>query len=447
MAHLDGDASSEIVSTVSEDNVPTQNGIPRSEVRRLNLWHRATYIVVLHDASSSKEPKRVLVQRRSSTKDYCPSRLDPAPGGVVQFGESYEENAQRELMEEMGIDTSHGNKDLNRMRKLFTFPYEDNRVRCWGGLFEVVSRLPLHQLKLQQEEVEEVIPMTLAEIQKQILEAPQQWTPDGAHAIQLYLQRCHDERLRRRLLHGYSSGDLDTYRLRPQPQVIFFDCDDCLYFDGWKVATMLTKKIDDWCVRNGLQEGKAYQLYKQHGTALRGLLAEGHIQKHSTEDIDAYLQEVHDLPIHSLIPRDDALREMIQSIDPSIRKFIFTASVRDHAQRCVEALGIDDLFEGIIDVKACDFHTKHSPEAFQAAMRIADVEHPETCIFLDDSVKNIRAARDVGWRCVLVGLVGRDCGSAISTDHAEHEIARIHEFPHVYPELFVNSSSEEDPFL
>jgi len=36
-------------------------------------------------------------------KDYCPGYLDPMAGGVVQFGESYEENAEREAEEEMGI--------------------------------------------------------------------------------------------------------------------------------------------------------------------------------------------------------------------------------------------------------------------------------------------------------------------------------------------------------
>jgi len=36
----------------------------------------------------------------------------------------------------------------------------------------------------------------------------------------------------------------------------------------------------------------------------------------------------------------------------------------------------------------------------------------------------------------LVGRVGRDCGTTISSEHAELEIDRIHDFPNVLPELF-----------
>ena len=55
------------------------------------------------------------------------------------------------------------------------------------------------------------------------------------------------------------------------------------------------------------------------------------------------------------------------------RRWVFTASVASHARRCLAALGVDDLFLGIIDCKSCGLATKHSPEAFAAAMAIAGV--------------------------------------------------------------------------
>ena len=118
---------------------------------------------------------------------------------------------------------------------------------------------------------------------------------------------------------------------------------------------------------------------------------------------------------------------------------MFTASVSHHAQRCLEALGIDDLIEGIIDVKDCQFETKHSVSSFHIAMDKAGIDnlHPEACVFVDDSVTNIKAAREVGWRSVLVGLKGRDDGKVVSTEHAEHEVDRIHQLEEVMPELFV----------
>ena len=433
--------ATENVSTVDEHNNPTKSGHSRAEMRLERLWHRATYIIIRHkdENAADEEATYLLVQRRSNIKDYCPGKLDPTPGGVVGFGERYEINAERELMEEMNIDVSANNTSQNSMRKLFTFPYEDEVVRVWGCLFEATYTGSLSDIKMQPEEVSEVLCLSLSDIERMAHELPDDWMPDGLYAIQLYLQRRTDEELGRRLLKGYSSGDLDRYALRPKPKAILFDCDDCLYFDGWKVANLLTAKIEEWCTREKqLAEGEAYQLYKKHGTALKGLLAEGYME-HSEDDIDEYLRAVHDLPIADLITKDDELREMIKRIDPSIPKFIFTASVRHHAERCLRALGIDDLFEDIIDVKSCNLATKHSEEAFEAAMRVVGIEagHGESVVFFDDSTKNIEAARKVGWRSVLVGKVGRDCGTIISTAHAEHEIDRIHDMPKVFPELFL----------
>jgi pyrimidine 5'-nucleotidase len=437
--------ANEKVCTVSPDNVPTATGHLRRDVRLQNLWHRATYMLLRQASlpSSSWKDAVVFVQRRSKYKDYGPGLLDPSPGGVVGFGESYQDNAVRELQEEMGISiverkAKGAHPSNTTMERLFTFSYEDERVRVWGDFFEVLYHGSVEDLKLQDDEVEEVLTMTLGELYNWMNRDPASFLPDSCHAMKLYFQRRVDRQVSRRLLKGYSSGDLDRYGLRPKPQVVFFDCDDCLYFDDWHTANALTAKINAYCVEKvGLPPGHAYELYKQYGTALRGLLAEGHIEN-TPEAIDAFLEDVHDLPISQLLQPDPKLRHILLQMDPSIPKYIFTASVRHHAERCLKALGIADLFESshIIDVKSCNLETKHSPSSFRAAMDIAGVKNPESCVFLDDSVKNIEAARDIGWRSILVGKVGRDCGKPISSDHAELEIDRIHEIVSILPELF-----------
>lgn len=81
---------------------------------------------------------------------------------------------------------------------------------------------------------------------------------------------------------------------------------------------------------------------------------------------------------------------------------------------------------------------KISTRALRArTLRIAGVTlEPSECLFLDDSVSNMRAAKSVGWRTVLVGRHARDTGDCIECEHADHAVDKVHELRTVAPELF-----------
>ncbi len=71
--------------------------VTRSHMRQENLRHRSAAVVVLsHDG-------RLLVHRRSDTKDLRPGWWDVCAGGVPGVGESYLDAATRELAEEVGV--------------------------------------------------------------------------------------------------------------------------------------------------------------------------------------------------------------------------------------------------------------------------------------------------------------------------------------------------------
>ena len=161
-------------------------------------------------------------------------------------------------------------------------------------------------------------------------------------------------------------------------------------------------------------------------------------RNNNDDDIDEFLNYVHDLGIQDKLQPDLELRRVLLSMDPSVPKYVFTASVRHHAERVLKALGIEDLFVDIIDVWVCGMETKHSPSSFRAAMQVAGIEKPSSCLLLDDSVRNLQAANQMGWRSVLVGRVGRDCGKPVTAKpHSESEIDRIHDLPQALPELFM----------
>ena len=72
----------------------------RSEVHGNNLRHRAVHILIFNPTSE------VYLQQRSRWKDRHPLKWDSSAAGHVIVAESYDETAQRELKEELGISAS-----------------------------------------------------------------------------------------------------------------------------------------------------------------------------------------------------------------------------------------------------------------------------------------------------------------------------------------------------
>jgi isopentenyldiphosphate isomerase len=160
-------AADEIVTIVDEYNTVV-GAAPRREMRAQNLPHRSTYVLVFNSHG------QLYVQKRTLSKDVFPGYYDPASGGVVLAGESYEQGAERELAEEMGIR----NVPLTR---LFDFYFTDEHTRVWGGAFSCVYDGPV---VLQKEEVEAVTLMTIEEILRRAETEP--FTPDGLYVVRRY---------------------------------------------------------------------------------------------------------------------------------------------------------------------------------------------------------------------------------------------------------------------
>lgn len=165
-------AGTEWVDIVNEQNEVIAQA-SRQQMRAERLRHRASYIVV-HDGMG-----KILVQRRTATKDFYPGYLDATAGGVVQSGENMLESARREAEEELGIAgvpfAEHG-----------LFYFENEHCRVWGALFSCVSHGPF---ALQEEEVEAVKWLSPQEITARCDE----YTPDSLKALSLWMSRNNQQ--------------------------------------------------------------------------------------------------------------------------------------------------------------------------------------------------------------------------------------------------------------
>jgi len=181
---------------------------------------------------------------------------------------------------------------------------------------------------------------------------------------------------------------------------LFIDLDGTLYPADNGVWDLIAVRMNQYIHEHfdiPLEEVPTLRLkyYQQYGTSLRGL------QNHYEVDAEEYLAYVHDIPLHDYIQPDLQLRSMFQKLPQS--KWIITNSVRSHALAVLQALGIDDLFEGIVDVMDTDYVPKPEPFVFQHSLELAGSPAPQSCMFIDDLPNNLRPAKDMGFTTVLVG--------------------------------------------
>lgn len=156
----------EIVTIVNQQNVVIDE-LPRSIMRRRNLIHRASYVLVFNEAGE------LYLQKRSRTKDVYPGYWDIAAGGVVLAGESYLQAAVRELSEELGIT------GITLEHRLDHF-YQDDANMVWGCIYSCTHNGPF---SLQKEEIDEGRFVPIPAIRE--LNESEPVIPDGLEILEL----------------------------------------------------------------------------------------------------------------------------------------------------------------------------------------------------------------------------------------------------------------------
>jgi pyrimidine 5'-nucleotidase len=209
-------------------------------------------------------------------------------------------------------------------------------------------------------------------------------------------------------------------------ETIFFDLDATLYPESNGLWPAIRLKIDEYMrERMAIPEAEIPKLrehyYLNYGTTLRGL------QTHYGIEAEDYLNFVHDLPLNDYLKPDPALRTMLRSIQR--RRWLFTNSDRPHAKRVMTILGIDDCFDGMVDVYTMDPYCKPRKEAYNFVLEFAGVTDPKTCALLDDSHRNLAPAKEMGFFTILVGQNG-------THPSADRTIDDIHDLPRVVPEFW-----------
>lgn len=193
-----------------------------------------------------------------------------------------------------------------------------------------------------------------------------------------------------------------------------FDLDNTLYPARSnlfvQVAERMTLFIQDrfqlsWDAAKALQR----DLFRRHGTTLRGLMSEHAVDPHP------FLDYVHDIDVSPVDPSPEL--DMLLTRLPG-RKVIFTNGSVPHAERVMRRLGVERHFDHIHDIVAAGFTPKPDPEPYRILVEAANID-PGGSVMVEDMAKNLLPAHELGMATVWL--------------RSDHDWARDGaELPHVH---------------
>lgn len=194
-----------------------------------------------------------------------------------------------------------------------------------------------------------------------------------------------------------------------------FDLDNTLYPARCnlfvQVSARMTRFIQD---RFGLDAGPAKDLqrdmFRRHGTTLRGLMTE-----HGVEPA-AFLDYVHDIDVTPVdpSPRLDALLSQLPG-----RKLVFTNGSVPHAERVMRRLGVDRHFDSVFDIVAAAYIPKPDPRPYDRLVATAGIA-PDRAVMIEDMAKNLAPAAALGMRTVWLRSDHDWARDGATDDHVHH---------------------------
>jgi len=180
---------------------------------------------------------------------------------------------------------------------------------------------------------------------------------------------------------------------------ILFDLDNTLYSPQRQLFSLIDCRINSYMrevvgIPDAEVDGLRRRYWADYGVTLQGLI------RHHDVDPEDYLEYVHDVDVNSRLIPDEPLRTALQSIP--LRRLVFTNGSRGHAERVLSSLGLADLFEEIFDIRVASYLPKPFPEPYHKVLGRIGVE-AKRCLMVEDSVENLRTAKELGMGTILVG--------------------------------------------
>ena len=170
-----------------------------------------------------------------------------------------------------------------------------------------------------------------------------------------------------------------------------FDLDNTIYDPKSKIFDQIDLRMKQFISsRLNISKEEAFKIqkkfYNEYGTTLSGLM------KHYQIQPNEFLKFVHDVDLSKLKKCSNLFKEINRL--PG-RKIIYTNGDQDYAKKVLNSLGVESLFEYILDITKSKYIPKPSVEPLITYLNKNNI-NLKTCVYFEDLEKNLENAHKYG---------------------------------------------------
>lgn len=186
--------------------------------------------------------------------------------------------------------------------------------------------------------------------------------------------------------------------------VWLFDLDNTLHNASPHIFPHINRSMTAYLERHlslSRDEANALRMHywQRYGATLLGLI------RHHDTDPHQFLRETHRFDrLHEMMVFERALKSLLARLPG--RKIVFSNGPQAYAEAVLGLMGIRHLFDDVAGIEALDLQPKPGMAAYRQILRRYRL-NPYRCIMVEDTAANLRTAKQLGMRTVLVGRSSR----------------------------------------
>ena len=196
-----------------------------------------------------------------------------------------------------------------------------------------------------------------------------------------------------------TSGGFARAKARSTQRTWLFDLDNTLHNASAHIFPHIGRLMREYMQRHlSLTETEATALrqhyWRRYGATLLGLM------RHHSVDPEHFLYHTHQFDdLAGMIVVEPGLKAMLRRLRG--RKIIFSNAPSHYTRTVLAVTGIERCFDAIYTVERVRYQPKPAIHGFLHLLH-AEGLNPESCIMVEDTLPNLRTARQLGMKTVWI---------------------------------------------